>query len=294
MPVSSFFCGENEMAEKPERESMFEEIARNVREKQPLVHCITNYVTVNDVANILLACGGSPIMADDVQEAAEITSICDALCINIGTLNTNTIAAMKTAGIRARELGHLIVLDPVGAGASSLRTNTAIDLMESLHPDIVRGNLSEIRALARQADHTRGVDASLEDRVTRDNLEQIAAFVSEFAAQNHCVAAVTGAIDLVSDGTQCFAIENGDPFMSKVTGTGCQLSALCAAYGAANPDHLCQAAAAAVCLMGAAGQRAKKNLAPCQGNASYRTGIIDAVCLMQLEDLEREALYELF
>ncbi|MBQ2327214.1 MAG: hydroxyethylthiazole kinase, partial [Clostridia bacterium] len=124
------------------------DLCRNLKEKSPLVHCITNYVTVNDCANILLASGASPIMADDIGESAEITSICSALDINIGTLNERTIPSMLAAGKRAGELGHPVLLDPVGAGASALRTNTAAAIVDQVRPTVIRGNISELRALA--------------------------------------------------------------------------------------------------------------------------------------------------
>ena len=127
---------------------MFSKILSNVREKCPLIHNITNYVTVNDVANILLACGGSPIMSDDEGEVEEITAICGGLNINIGTLNKNTIPSMFLAGKKANELGHKVLLDPVGAGASALRTNTALDLLKKVKFDVIRGNISEIKTLA--------------------------------------------------------------------------------------------------------------------------------------------------
>ncbi len=126
---------------------MFEQIFESVRQKSPLVHCITNYVTVNDCTNMLLACGGSPIMADDPGDAVEITSICGGLTINIGTLNQRTIPAMLAAGKRANELGHPVVLDPVGAGASTLRTDTALRLLKEVKFAVIRGNISEIKTL---------------------------------------------------------------------------------------------------------------------------------------------------
>ena len=126
---------------------MFKECLENVRKNVPLVHNITNYVTVNDVANVLLACGGSPIMSDDIDDVVDITSICGGLNINIGTLNKNTIPSMFAAGKKANELGHVVLLDPVGAGASALRTNTANELMEKVKFDVVRGNISEVKTL---------------------------------------------------------------------------------------------------------------------------------------------------
>ena len=127
---------------------MLGEMLNKVRETTPLVHNITNYVTVNDVANVLLACGGSPIMSDEPQDVEDITSICGGLNINIGTLNMRSIEGMKLAGKKATELGHAILLDPVGAGASALRTNTAVSLMEEIPFSVIRGNISEIKTLA--------------------------------------------------------------------------------------------------------------------------------------------------
>ena len=142
---------------------MLKEMLNHVREKCPLIHNITNYVTVNDCANILLACGGSPIMADDAEEAEEITAICGGLNINIGTLNQRTIPAMHLAGKKANELGHPVVLDPVGAGASKLRTNTAKALLEDIHFTVLRGNISEIKTLALGTGGAKGVDADAAD-----------------------------------------------------------------------------------------------------------------------------------
>ena len=128
----------------------------NVRSKKPLIHNITNYVTVNDVANILLACGASPIMSDDAGEVEEITSACGGLCINIGTLNQNTVSSMLLAGKRASSLGRKTVLDPVGAGASRLRTETAFRLIEQIRFDVIRGNISEMKALALGSGGAKG------------------------------------------------------------------------------------------------------------------------------------------
>ena len=160
---------------------MFEQIFENVRQKSPLVHNITNYVTVNDCANMLLACGGSPIMADDPEDAVEITSICGGLNINIGTLNQRSIPTMFAAGKRANQLGHPVVLDPVGAGASKLRTDTALGLLEQVKFAVIRGNISEIKTLAQGSGTTKGVDADVADQVTEDNLDEAVLFARELA-----------------------------------------------------------------------------------------------------------------
>ena len=271
---------------------MFEPIFENVRQKSPLIHNITNYVTVNDCANMLLACGGSPIMADDPEDAVEITAICGGLNINIGTLNQRTIPAMLAAGKRANELGHPVVLDPVGAGASALRTDTAIRLMEELELTVIRGNISEIKTLALGNGTTKGVDADAADAVTEENVDRTVAFAKEFAKKSRCIVAVTGAIDLVSDGAACYVIRNGRPEMEKVTGTGCQLSGMMTAFIAANPEKHLEAAAAAVCAMGLAGEIGWSRMEEGDGNSAYRNRIIDAVYNMDAEVLDKGAKYE--
>lgn len=264
----------------------------NVRKTVPLVHNITNYVTVNDVANALLACGGSPIMSDEPEDVADITSICGGLNINIGTLNRRSIEAMFIAGARAKELGHVVLLDPVGAGASALRTDTALALMEKVRPDVIRGNISEIKTLALGSGTTKGVDADVADAVTEANLDAAVAFVKEFARKSHAIVAVTGAIDLVSDGERCYVIRNGRAEMGKITGTGCQLSGMMTAFVVANQERRLEAAAAAVCAMGLAGEIGWSHMAPGDGNSTYRNRIIDAIYNMDGAALEKGARYE--
>lgn len=271
---------------------MFAAMLENVRKRSPLIHNITNYVTVNDCANMVLACGASPIMADDMEEAEEITSICNALNINIGTLNAQTIPSMLAAGKRANELNHPVVLDPVGAGASRLRTETAMRLLDEVRFTVIRGNISEIKTLACGSGTTKGVDADVTDKVTEENLDQTVAFAKAFAQATGAVVAITGAIDIVADRHKAYCIRNGHPMMSGITGTGCQLSALTAAYAAANPDQPLEAAAAAVCAMGLCGEIAHKRLTTLDGNSSYRNYIIDAMCHLTGEELEKGVKYE--
>lgn len=272
---------------------MFKECFDNVRKTVPLVHNITNYVTVTDVANIELACGGSPIMADDLDEVEDITSICGGLSINIGTLNKNTIPSMQLAGKKSNELNHILLLDPVGAGASKLRTETALSLIRNLKFNVVRGNISEIKALALGTSGTKGVDANIDDVITEENLEKSIAFIKSFSKKINSIVAVTGAIDLVCDGDKCFVIRNGCSEMGRITGSGCQLSGMMTAFLIANPQNCFVAAAASVCAMGLAGQIAKKHMLPSDGNSTYRNRIIDAIYNMNGEELEEGALYEI-
>lgn len=264
----------------------------NVRKTVPLIHNITNYVTVNDVANILLACGGSPIMADDPGEVEEITALCAGLNINIGTLNQRTVESMRLAGKKAAELGRVILLDPVGAGASTLRTRTAVELVREIPFTAIRGNMSEIKTLALGSGTTKGVDADVADAVSEKNLDSAVTFMKNFAVRTGAITAVTGAIDLVSDGKRCYVIRNGRPEMGKITGTGCQLSGMMTAFLAANPDDALEAAAAAVCAMGLAGEIGWSRMAAGDGNTAYRSRIIDAIYNMDGETLNGGANYE--
>ena len=236
---------------------MLEEMLKNVREKSPLIHNITNYVTVNDCANVVLACGASPIMADDQEEVAEITSICTGLNINIGTLNMRTI-----------------------------------ELVRDIKFTVIRGNISEIKTLALGSGTTKGVDANLADKVTAENIHEVVSFAQEFSKKTGAVIAITGAIDLVCNENIAYAIYNGHEMMSSITGTGCQLSALTASFVSANPDYLLEATVAAVCTMGLAGEIAHERLTALDGNASYRNYIIDAIYNMTPKQLQEGSQYK--
>ena len=265
----------------------------HVRKNAPLVHNITNYVTVNDVANILLACGASPIMSDEPEDVEDITSICGGLNINIGTLNKSSIEAMHVAGKKAVSLDHVLLLDPVGAGASALRTNTAVGLIDAFPFTAIRGNISEIKTLAFGSGTTKGVDADVADAVTEETLHQAVNFAKDMAGKTGSIIAITGAIDLVADAKRCFVIRNGRPEMGKITGTGCQLSALMTAFLVANPDAPLEAAAAAVCAMGLAGEIGYSRMQEGEGNSTYRNRIIDAICNMDGKELDAGAKYEI-
>jgi len=255
---------------------MFENILENVAMQTPLVHNITNYVTVNDVANIVLACGGSPIMADDLTEVEEITSICSSLVLNIGTLNARTILSMIKAGKKANELGLPVILDPVGAGASKLRTNMTFKLLEEVKFSVIRGNISEIKTIYVGSGLTKGVDAA--ESIEDENINEIIQLTKDLSIGTGAVIATTGATDLVVHHEKAYIIKNGHPMMSKITGSGCMLSAVIGAYCGANPEQLIDSTAAAVCVMGLSGELAyQKTIATGGGTSSFRTHLIDYV-----------------
>ncbi|MGB8452202.1 MAG: hydroxyethylthiazole kinase [Anaerocolumna sp.] len=252
------------------------ELIENVKNKTPLIHNITNYVTVNDCANILLACGASPIMADDILEVEEITAICNALVINMGTLNERTVEAMIKAGRKSNELNHPVILDPVGAGASKFRTDTTSRLLNEVKFSVIRGNISEIKTVYMGSGSTKGVDASSADTVTEENLEDTVEFAKALSKETGAVIAITGAIDIVADSNKAYVIRNGHPMMSKITGTGCMLSAVIGAYCAANPQNILDAAAVSVSAMGICGEAAYLKMEENDGGtASLKMYLVD-------------------
>ncbi|MDR3084896.1 MAG: hydroxyethylthiazole kinase [Christensenellaceae bacterium] len=248
-----------------------------MRRTAPLVHCMTNHVTANDCANLLLAAGASPIMAEDPAEVEELTAASAALTLNIGALRADALPAMLAAGKRANALGHPVVFDPVGAGISAFRSRSARALLEEIRFSAIRGNLSEIKALALGLGGARGVDAAEGDRLSEGSLSCALDFLKAFAARAGAVVAATGEIDLVTDGLRSFAIRNGHPMMARVTGSGCMLSALAAGCLAGSPQAPLEAVAAAICAMGLAGEIAASSLPAGGGSASLRSGIIDAI-----------------
>ncbi len=256
-----------------------------VREVKPLVHHITNYVTVNDCANVVLAAGGSPIMADDIEEVEDIVSISSALVLNIGTLNSRTISSSLSAGKKANAVGIPVVFDPVGAGASGLRNRTTERILSEVKVDVLRGNMSEIRFVAGLGSDTKGVEASEADQ--RLGLEAVVDVAKNVAKQHDCIVAITGATDVVTDGTRVLLVENGSEHMGNVTGTGCMCTSLVGAFcGAACEQNHLIAVAGGVLLMGLSGEIAYEK-AGSAGYGAFRTAIIDAVSRASREVLTK-------
>ncbi len=242
----------------------------------PLVHCITNYVTARDCANLLLACGASPVMADDVEEVAEITAVSSGLYLNLGTLHRSSASAMLAAGTRAGA-GHPVLLDPVGVGASRCARRRPGSCWTPCRLPSFRGNASEIKTLVLGSAGARGVDADITDQVTQENLEATAALAQTLAGEDRGGCGPYGAVDVVTDGDKAVFIRNGHPMMCRVTGMGCQLSALTAAFVAANPDKPLEGAVAAVCVMGLCGEMAFARLSGQDGTASFGVYLMDAI-----------------
>lgn len=253
-----------------------------VRAKAPLVHNITNYVTVNDCANALLALGASPIMADDIGEVSEIVALSQALVINMGTLNQRTINSMIAAGKAANQLGIPVIFDPVGAGASGLRNNTAREIVTQVKLSVVRGNISEISCLAGLSSSTKGVDAGESD-AKKDG----AVIAKSLAQRLGCTVAITGAVDYISDGARLAKITNGHEMLGKVTGTGCMTTSLVGATCGVTNDYYI-GAVAGVAAMGLAGEIGFV-VAGAKGTGSFRVALLDALSKMEAEQFKRSA-----
>ncbi|WP_027625871.1 hydroxyethylthiazole kinase [Clostridium lundense] len=260
-----------------------------VKEKNPLVHHITNYVTVNDCANIVLAIGGSPVMADDEREVEEMVSIASSLVINIGTLNSRTVQSMILAGKKANSLNIPVILDPVGVGATSYRTEVAKKLIEEVHFSVVRGNLSEIKNIAGIEVITKGVDAS-EVGDTSTKMEEKKEISQELSKELDAIIAVTGEVDCISSKDKSYYIANGHKILSKITGTGCMCSSLIGSFCGAERDYL-TAAVAGVASMGIAGEIAYEKTKDL-GIGSFKTALMDSIYNLDLNTYkERSKIY---
>lgn len=272
---------------------MLKECLENTKSKGCLIHNITNRVTMNDVANILLASGGRPIMAEEKREVEDITSICQGLYLNIGMVTSELLEAMLLAGKKANALHHPVLLDPVGIGASRWRTDAVTTILDEVKCAIIRGNASEIKAVATGSSQAGGVDSSAADEVTEENLLQAVRFNKDLSKALDAIIICTGKIDLVTYGDKTYVIRNGHERMRDITGTGCMLSALVCAFVCSNEGRPLEAATAAVCAMGVAGQVAYERLQDGEGNSTYRNRIIDAIDCMTGEILEERASYEI-
>lgn len=247
-----------------------------LRKRKPLVHHITNMVVMNDTANITLAIGALPVMAHAREEVAEMVRLAGALVLNIGTLTPEQIEAMLLAGREANARNIPIVLDPVGAGATSLRTSAALQLLRELRIAVLRGNASEVGALVGVAGETRGVE-SISLAAEREEVAHAA------SRAFGCATAITGARDVISDGEHLTYIENGHPLLATITGSGCMSTSLVGAFLAVEPVGT-RAATAALVAMGVAGEIAAPRS---DGPGTFRSHLLDAVARLDAETLAK-------
>ena len=270
-----------------------EKLMQQVKEKEPLVQCITNFVTVNDCANILLSIGATPTMAMDCREVEEAVAKVSALVCNMGAIEH--LESMLLAGKEANRLHIPVVLDPVGAGGTTLRQEAASLLIQEVQFAAIRGNASEIKAIAGIHSRGRGVDAAKEDIISENSLQKDIEIFEELAKRIHTVVAVSGPIDVITNGEQTMLIRNGCPTMARITGSGCMLTTLMGAFCGANEEQIFEAAALAVAVMGIAGELAEeKRIQNKTGNATFRNALIDAIFNITAEQIKEKINYELF
>jgi len=256
-------------------------LLEKVRKERPLVHNITNYVVMNFTANTLLAMGASPVMAHAVNEVEEMVSLARAFVINIGTLSEHWIEAMLKGGRKANGLGIPVILDPVGAGATSLRTRTFAVMARELKLAVVRGNASEILSLASETVRTKGVEAI-------HGVEEAAETARETARRIETVVAITGPVDVITDGETVIRCRNGHPLLATVTGTGCAATTAIAAFAAVTEDPL-EAAAAGLAFFGLAGEVAARRA---QAPGSFQVALVDALYQITPDQLQVGASLE--
>ena len=255
---------------------------------RPMTHCITNPVTVNDCANIILAAGGTAIMAQDEREVEEITTHAQSLVLNMGAVRAQE--AMLRAARTAKKIGHPVILDPVAAGASRLRGDMCARLLAEGLISVIRGNASEVRALAAGAGQESGVEADLHDQINEHNLAESAAWLRDFARRTGTVVQLTGAIDVITDGKRTAVLSGGSELLRRITGAGCMLTSLTGVYCGAVPDKLLEAAVTASEVMKHCGEQAEARVRKeMEGTASFRTRLIDAVSLLDAEEIASNA-----
>ncbi len=271
-----------------------DETLKSIKEKNALTHCITNSVTINDCANAVLAIGGSPFMAEDAEELEEVVTIADVLVINIGKLSKEQIEAMEISCETADKTNTPIILDPVGVGVTELRNKTTVNLIKNHNITAIRGNISEIKAIAKlfgvldETNTAKGVDVNADDVITEENLKANGDLICKLASQLDTVILASGPIDILTDGETTIAIDNGDDMMPLITGSGCMLSSIVGScIGGSNP---LEGSLVAILAMNLAGEKARAKVEEKdEGTGSFRAYLIDYLYKTNSESLINES-----
>lgn len=240
-----------------------------IQERNPLVHHMTNAVTINDCANVTLAVGGSPVMATSAEEVEEMVGLAEALVINIGTIQTEVFAAMILAGKTANKKGIPVIFDPVGVGATAFRKEKAKELLQQVNIAVIRGNASEINSLVGGNARTRGVDSG-------DSKIPVKELATQAATLFSCVVVVSGRIDTISTGKETVQIDNGDSWLKMITGTGCMATSIIGCFAGTTDDYFA-ASVAGISLMSLAGERSKTRLQEGEGIGMYKVKLMDEI-----------------
>ena len=253
---------------------------KKIAEKRPLIVCVTNCVTVNDVANVILAGGASPVVCEEPLELGDFIRHAGAVLVNFGTVSERSRPLFREAMRAAAEYGCPVVCDPVGVGAAAYRTKAMMELLDDFPPAVIRCNASEAAALAGMAGSTSGVDAMPRDEISDATLPRHLEVLRHVAERYRCIVSISGTVDVIGNRTDAYACRNGVPWMSRVTGTGCSLSGLTAAFAAvADAPSRLEAVAEATAMMGVAGDMAYGRSAQL-GLGTFHAALLDALSMM--------------
>lgn len=255
------------------------ELKNNIKIDKPLIHCITNHITINDCANVVLSIGGKPIMAEHNNECADITSSAKALAVNLGNISDNRMKSIMISGKTAYKKGIPSIIDIVGVSCSKLRLNFAIDFIDKYKPMVIKGNMSEIKAIFGLDTKSEGVDVNDEDATTKETINNNISIVRNLAIKTNSVIVATGAIDIISNGNETYIIKNGCEELSRITGTGCMLNVLIGTYISRN--NIIDGAILGTVVMGISGELSKN----AKGTASFKIELIDNISTIKDEDL---------
>ncbi|TCO79817.1 hydroxyethylthiazole kinase [Marinisporobacter balticus] len=263
------------------------QIKQSIKFKKNLIHCITNPISINDCANMVLAVGAKPIMAEHPLEVSEITAVSKSLGVNLGNITDNRMKSMLISGKIAFEKKIPQVIDLVGVGCSKLRLDYARKYISECHPSVIKGNMSEIKAICGIKSNSKGIDVGACDIVTEQNSNEIIELLKALSIQTDSVIAATGAVDIITNGTHTYLITNGCEMLSMITGTGCMLTALIASY--ISSGNILDATVLAITLMGICGELSQH----VKGTGSFRTELIDNMFSISDDMIIKKIRYKL-
>ncbi|MEL7597833.1 MAG: hydroxyethylthiazole kinase [Clostridiaceae bacterium] len=263
------------------------QIRQSIKSKKPLIHCITNPISINDCANMVLAVGAKPIMAEHLLEVSEITAVSKSLGVNLGNITDNRMKSMLISGKIAFEKKIPQVIDLVGVGCSKLRLDYARKFISECHPSVIKGNMSEIKAICGIKSNSKGIDVGAGDIVTEENSDESIEMLKKLSLQTASVVAATGVVDIITNGTHTYLITNGCEMLSMITGTGCMLTALIASY--ISSGNILDSTVLAIALMGICGELSQN----VKGTGSFRNDLIDNMFSISDDIIRKKIRYKL-
>lgn len=263
------------------------EIRRKIKVEKPLIHCITNPISINDCANMVLATGGKPIMAQHPLEVGEITRTSKALGVNLGNITDIRMESMMISGKTAYENKIPQAIDIVGVGCSKLRLNYAREFITQCRPNVIKGNVSEIKALWGIENNAKGIDVGASDIITKENYKENIEILKSLSLKTNAIIVATGKIDIITDGVKTYLVSNGCDMLSMITGTGCMLNVLIASY--ISSGSILEGTILAVVLMGICGELSKD----AKGTGSFRTELLDNMYSISPDTIKEKIKYKL-